>query len=151
MTVSSLYCLPMGILNLVKGLFQDKKKVKKTAKRPAKKPARKPAAKHPKKSAPKTKAKHRPKPKQKQRQKPAEKPIGIVTHYFGKISVGIIKLKADMKIGDAVRIKGAHTDFIQRISSMQWNHQDINKAKKGAEIGVQVIRRVHENDRVYKG
>ncbi len=151
MAVSSLYYLPMGILNLVKGLFQDKKKIKKTPKRPAKKPARKPAAKRPKKPAPKTKAKPRFKSKSKPKQKPAEKPIGIITHYFGKISVGIVKLKADMKIGDAVRIKGAHTDFIQRISSMQWNHRDIAKAKKGAEIGVQVIRRVHENDRVYKG
>jgi len=81
---------------------------------------------------------------------PREKEIGIVTHYFGKISVGIIKLKSALRVGDKIHIKGAHDDFTQLITSMQVNHKDIAHAKKGEEIGIKAAQAVHENDKVYK-
>jgi len=82
--------------------------------------------------------------------KPKEKEVGIITHYFGKISVGIIKLKSELKVGDKIHIKGATDDFKQTIKSMQYNHTEIPLAKNGYEIGIKVVRRVHENDKVYK-
>ena len=81
---------------------------------------------------------------------PKEKEIGCITHYFGKISVGIIKLKAEMKVGDKIHIKGVHDDFVQVIKSMQENHKDILKAKKGALVGIKVKKIVHVNDKVYR-
>ncbi len=81
---------------------------------------------------------------------PKEKEIGAITHYFGKIQVGIIKLKAELKVGDTIHIKGMHDDFTQTIDSLQYEHQSIPTAKKGLEVGVKVIRPVHENDKVYK-
>ena len=80
---------------------------------------------------------------------PKEKQIGIVTHYFGKISVGIIKLKTGIKVGDSIHVQGAHDDFLQTIDSMQINHADVEQAKKGDEIGIKVRQRVHEHDKVY--
>ncbi|MBP7088470.1 MAG: hypothetical protein KBB01_04140 [Candidatus Omnitrophica bacterium] len=82
--------------------------------------------------------------------KPKEKEIGIITHYYDKISVGIIKLKADLKLRETIRIKSANSDFMQTVNSMQLNHQDIVKAKKGDEIGIKVIKPVSENNRVYR-
>jgi hypothetical protein len=41
------------------------------------------------------------------------KEIGAVTHFFDKISVAVIKLKAGLKAGEKIRIKGATTDFEQ--------------------------------------
>jgi len=79
-----------------------------------------------------------------------EKEIGIVTHYFGKISVGIIKLKSTLRIGEKIHIKGAHDDFSQTVKSMQINHKDVSIAGKGSEIGIKVPAPVHENDRVYR-
>jgi putative protease len=79
-----------------------------------------------------------------------ETEIGLVTHYFGKISVGIIKLKAPLRVGDKIHIKGANDDFYQLVTSMQLNHQDISYAPRGAEIGIKVNQRVHENDKVYR-
>lgn len=79
-----------------------------------------------------------------------ETEVGIVTHYFNKISVAVVKLKAPLKIGDKIRIKGKHDDFTQTVSSMQINHQPVSYAGKGAEIGLKVKHRAHENDRVYK-
>ncbi|MCD6583451.1 MAG: translation elongation factor-like protein [Candidatus Omnitrophica bacterium] len=82
--------------------------------------------------------------------KKREEEIGIITHYFGKISVGVIKLKKPLRIGERIHIKGAHDDFIQTVNSMQLNHKDISYAPKGREIGIKVIQKVHPNDRVYK-
>ncbi len=102
-----------------------------------------------KKSLKKIKKTVRKKP-QKRLEKPKEKEIGVITHYFGKISVGIIKLKAGLKVGDKIHIKGAHDDFAQVVQSMQINHKDVPYAQKGAEVGIIVTQRVHENDKVYK-
>jgi len=78
-----------------------------------------------------------------------EKKIGEVTHYYGKIEVGIIKLSAALKVGDRIRIKGAHTDFQQTVDSMQYDHKPLETAKKGQEVGLKVKEKVHEGDEVF--
>lgn len=78
-----------------------------------------------------------------------EEKIGDVTHYFGHIPAGIIKLTAPLKVGDQIHFKGVTTDFEQEIISMQLNHKDIKKAKPGNEIGVEVTDRVREGDEVF--
>jgi len=78
-----------------------------------------------------------------------EKEIGIITHYFGKISVGIIQLDAPLKTGDTIHVKGAHDDFTQTIESMQIEHETVEEAKEGDLIGIKVIRPVHPNDKVF--
>lgn len=82
--------------------------------------------------------------------KPSEKEIGVITHYFDKISVGIIKLKEPLAISELIHIKGNSTDFTQVISSMQHNHKDITFAGKGLEIGIKVNKPARENDIVYR-
>lgn len=79
-----------------------------------------------------------------------EKEIGVVTHYFGKISVGIIQLSDSLKIGDKIRIKGAHDDFQQEVTSIQIEHQNVEEAKEGDAVGIKVIQKVHPNDKVFK-
>ncbi len=78
-----------------------------------------------------------------------EKKIGVITHYFGHISVGIIELSAPLKVGDTIRIKGAHDDFTQSIDSMQIEHDSVESAEKGDAVGIKVIQKVHPNDEVY--
>lgn len=79
-----------------------------------------------------------------------EKKIGVITHYFGKISVGIIKLDAPLKVGDTIHIKGAHDDFSQSVDSIQIEHDSVESASKGEEVGIKVIQKVHPNDEVYQ-
>jgi putative protease len=79
-----------------------------------------------------------------------EQEVGVVTHYFGKVSVGIIQLNGSLAVGDAIRIKGAHDDFTQTVESIQVEHQNVDKADKPDVVGIKVTQRVHENDRVYK-
>lgn len=79
-----------------------------------------------------------------------EELVGKVTHYFGKIEVGIIELSKGIKVGDKIHIKGNTTDFEQEVNSMQIEHQNIEKAKKGDVIGLKVKEKVREGDEVYK-
>ena len=78
-----------------------------------------------------------------------EKLVGKITHYYGKINVVIIEVLANITVGDKIHIKGHETDFEQTISSMQIEHQNINKAKKGDVIGLEVNQKIREGDEVY--
>lgn len=79
-----------------------------------------------------------------------EKEIGTITHYFGKISVGIIALTDVLKLGDTIHIKGHTSDFSQRVDSLQIEHQEVQEGKPGDQVGIKVNQRVHEHDKVYK-
>ena len=76
--------------------------------------------------------------------------IGKVTHYFGKIQVAAIKLTAELKVGDAIAVVGAHTDFEQTVDSMQLDREEIPSAQAGQEIAIKVKEKARENDVVYK-
>ena len=78
-----------------------------------------------------------------------DKPIGKVTHYYDKISVAIVKLDKGLKVGDTLKFSGHDQEFEQVVDSMQEEHQNIDKAKKGMEVGVKVDQKVKENDNVY--
>ena len=79
----------------------------------------------------------------------ADKKIGIITHFFDKISVGIIKLDGKLKAGDKVKITGGTTNFEQEISEIQLEHKSIPEGKKGQEVGVKTTEKVREGDIVY--
>lgn len=77
--------------------------------------------------------------------------IGKVIHYFSKIEVAVIKLSASLSVGDTVRIIGGEdTDFTQEVKSMEVEHEKIEKAKKGDEVGLKVSQKVREGYKVYK-
>ena len=77
------------------------------------------------------------------------KEIGKITHFFDKISVAVIELKAGLKIGDKIRIKGATTDFEQDVKEMQVEHAQLKEAKKGMAVGMKVKDVVRPHDVVY--
>ncbi len=79
-----------------------------------------------------------------------EKRVGIITHYFGKIGVAVMKIESDsVKVGDSIHIKGKHTDFTQTVDSMQVEHESVDTANAGDEVGLKVTDQVHEKDEVY--
>jgi putative protease len=81
----------------------------------------------------------------------AEKLIGKITHYFNKIGVAVIEITDDhLKIGDKIKVKGPHTEFDQTMTSMQVEHQNVEKANAGEAIGMKVDQAVREGDEVYK-
>jgi translation initiation factor IF-2 len=81
----------------------------------------------------------------------AEQKIGVVTHYFGKIGVAALMVtEGELKVGDTIRIKGHTSDFTQTVKSMQVEHESVEIARKGDEIGLKTADYVREHDAVYK-
>jgi putative protease len=81
----------------------------------------------------------------------AEEKIGIVTHYFGKIGVAALKVTdGELKVGDTIRIKGHTSDFTQTVDSMQVEHESVEVARTGDEVGLKTADYVREHDSVYK-
>ncbi len=79
-----------------------------------------------------------------------QKPIGNVSHYYDHLGVAIVKFNREVKIDEAVHFKGAHTDFVQTINAIQFDHQDIKSAKKGQDVGIKVDQKTREGDKVYE-
>jgi len=79
-----------------------------------------------------------------------EKEVGLVTHFFSKIDVAVIKLKDELNVGDKILFRGSTTNFDQIVESMQIERESVEKAKAGQSIGLKVKDKVRENDVVYK-
>ena len=90
------------------------------------------------------------KSKEKVKEEKLGEEIGKVTHYFTKIGVAVIELSGDLKAGDKIHIKGATSDFKQKVASMQIEHEKLEEAKAGQSIGMKVKDHAREGDSVYK-
>ena len=80
--------------------------------------------------------------------------VGVITHYFTKIGVAVIKLNKTLNVGDKIKIQsdtpGGSTSFTQTVKSMQYNHKPVKKAVKGKEVGLKVRDRVRDKDLVFR-
>ena len=76
--------------------------------------------------------------------------IGVVTHYFSKARAAVVKLSAGLTIGDAISVETKYGEFRQTVASMQIDRKPIEKATKGAEIGLEIFKEVKEGDIVYR-
>lgn len=76
--------------------------------------------------------------------------IGQVNHYFDHINVAALTLTEPLRVGDTVHILGHSTDFKQEVTSLQIEHQSVNEAKPGDDVGMKVIQTVHPHDKVFK-
>ncbi len=85
-----------------------------------------------------------------------EKLIGEVVHYFGRLGVAVIEPTDRLALGDAIRFrspdekKGAITDFVQVVASLQLEHIPTKEAVPGQLVAVKVDQKVRIGDRLYK-
>jgi len=79
-----------------------------------------------------------------------EKPIGRVTHFYGHISVAIVKFTKAMKRGTKVAFRHGDHEIIETLDSMQYDHKDIDAAKKGQDVGVKVSDKIKEGYEVFE-
>jgi len=128
---------------------EKKRRIKKTPGQKVRKP------KAPRKSPPAAKKKAS-KPAKKTSKKPAppkkgalqQERIGVITHYFSKIQVVVIKLTRELKVGERIHIKGRSSDFVQSVKSLQIESVDVKVAKKGQLVGLRVNKIAKEGDLV---
>lgn len=80
-----------------------------------------------------------------------EEKVGEVVKYFAKIGVAAVKItKGSVKVGDSLHFQGSTTDFVQKVESMQIEHQHVETASEGDLVGIKVSERVRPSDLVYK-
>ncbi|MEK7127340.1 MAG: translation elongation factor-like protein [Patescibacteria group bacterium] len=77
---------------------------------------------------------------------PKKNVIGKVKHYFDQIMVAAIVLDKTLKVGDTVKISGHGKELLQKIESMQIEHEQVTTAKKGQDVAFKVTQPVKEND-----
>lgn len=77
--------------------------------------------------------------------------VGKVADYFAHIGVVAIEVTAEgIKVGDTLHFVGHTTDFTQKINSMQVEHETVEEAPVGSNVGIKVKDRVRSHDKVLK-
>jgi len=79
-----------------------------------------------------------------------EKEIGIVTHYFDKVMVAVIKLNGKLAVGDTVKIIKGENEFETEIESMEVDHEKVKSGKKGDEVAIKISSPTKDGALVYK-
>ena len=77
------------------------------------------------------------------------KKVGKVTHYYDRLQVAIVKLSSPIKVGDHLRYQKEDREHEEEVVEMQSEHQVIEKAKKGEEVGIKVSQKVKKGDEVF--
>jgi translation initiation factor IF-2 len=81
----------------------------------------------------------------------SEEEIGRVISFFAKPCVAAIEMTAgSLSVGDTIRLKGATTDFEQKIESMEIDRNPVTTVNAGQSVGIKVKDRVRPHDKVLK-
>jgi len=77
--------------------------------------------------------------------------IGKITHYYGKLGVGLVKINSGkLALEDNILVFGKTTPIIrQKIESMEIDGEKIKKAKKGDTVGIK-LPLCRKGDELYK-
>lgn len=79
------------------------------------------------------------------------KRIGVVTHFFGHVSVARMRLEfGTLRVGDVIHIRGHTTDFEQKVESLEVDHAPANEVGPKDDFGLKVREHVREHDVVFK-
>jgi translation elongation factor EF-Tu-like GTPase len=80
-----------------------------------------------------------------------ETKVGIITHYFGRLGVAVIRAtEGPIAVGDTIRIKGHTSDCTQVIESLEIEHHSVPRIEVGQDAGLKVRCHVHEHDEVLR-
>jgi translation elongation factor EF-1alpha len=76
--------------------------------------------------------------------------IGLVTHYFGHLSVAAISLTAPLSVGDRIHIRGHTTDLVLDVASLEVDHAPVDRAGPGDDVALKVDDHVREHDQIFR-
>ena len=77
--------------------------------------------------------------------------VGEVVNYYSQVNAAEIRLWNPLKVGDEIIVQGPTTgSVIQKVESLQIDHQNIAEAQKGQNVGIQLTSKVRPGDLVYR-
>jgi len=79
-----------------------------------------------------------------------ESKIGHITHFYNRISVGVLDLTEKLELGDRIHFLGHTTDFVQNVTSMEIEHKKVTSVGPGDEAALKVIVPVRKGDEIFK-
>lgn len=79
------------------------------------------------------------------------KEIGKVSHYYDKAGVAVVDLTAPLSVGETITIQRGEETFTQAASSIQIDHEQVEKADAGNSIGLKVDQKVKPGAVVLRG
>ena len=77
--------------------------------------------------------------------------LGKVVHYYDRIGVAIVELTGPVMVGDLLTFRRGKREFTQPVSSMQINHQPVEKAGKKQVVGIKVVQIADSGTLVLRG
>ncbi|MEK7572451.1 MAG: hypothetical protein AAB493_01170 [Patescibacteria group bacterium] len=77
--------------------------------------------------------------------------IGKVTHWYDKISVAVVKLNKELKVGDKIKIKHGDKELEETVTSMELDHKPVKSGKKGQEIAIKLSQKAGDGWVVFLG
>lgn len=81
----------------------------------------------------------------------AKQDIGEVVNFYSQVNAAEIRLWNPLKVGDEIIVQGPTTgSIIQKVESLQIDHQNIVEAQKGQNVGILLNGRVRPGDLVYQ-
>jgi translation elongation factor EF-1alpha len=79
-----------------------------------------------------------------------EKKIGKITHYYNHLHVATVNITdGELQIGDMIHVEGHTSNFMQKLCSMELEHESTDVAKPGDNVGIAIDEYARENDSVY--
>lgn len=81
---------------------------------------------------------------------PGETLVGVVEDFYGHVSVIALTLRAALKVGDKIHVRGHTTDMTETVDSMQIDHAPVASAAAGDAVGVRAVVKCRTGDYVYR-
>jgi hypothetical protein len=78
-----------------------------------------------------------------------ETQIGTITHYYSHLSVAVLQLTERLVLGETIHIFGPITDFVQKVTSLEVNHQKVTMVEPCNYVAVKVMEPVRVHDAIY--
>ena len=76
--------------------------------------------------------------------------IGMISHFYPKISVAVVDLVDTLKVGDKILIERGTETVDQVVTEIQIEHKNIQEAKKGQSVGLKIYGKTKEGAKVYR-
>ncbi|HVN37229.1 MAG TPA: EF-Tu/IF-2/RF-3 family GTPase [Myxococcota bacterium] len=74
-----------------------------------------------------------------------------MTHFWPHAHACSVLIEhGELRVGDTVHVRGHTTDFYQRVERIELEHDEVEVARAGDHIGLQVQQRVREGDVVFR-
>jgi hypothetical protein len=74
--------------------------------------------------------------------------VGEVTHFYDRLSVAVLVLSRPLHLNEVIHFLGKSTDFQQKVTSMQVDHQPVETVESG-EVALEVKQKVRPGDAVF--